>query len=85
MAHNTLTSVALLALASLPMQPLGRVAANPGVSARLANLPRITVWSWARRENLRSIDPATTAVAPLAFTLVQDGAVLRTESISGMR
>jgi hypothetical protein len=43
----------------------------------MAHLPRITVWTWARREDLRLIDPVTTTVAQLVFTLVQDGPMLR--------
>jgi hypothetical protein len=79
MAKSAFTSLVILTLASLPMQPLRSLPPNPGISLRLAKLPRHTVWTWERREDLRSIDPATTAIAPLAFTLVQDGPVLRTQ------
>ena len=30
---------------------------RPAVSPRLAHLPRITVWAWERREDLRELDP----------------------------
>lgn len=43
-----------------------RVVAN----ARMAALPRVTVWAWERREDLREVDPATTAVAYLDRTLL---------------
>lgn len=36
-------------------------------------LPRLTVWAWERREDLRSIDPRTTAVAYLDRTITLDG------------
>jgi len=45
---------------------------RPALSARLASLPRITVWAWERREDLRQLDPATTAVAYLDRTIVVD-------------
>jgi Protein of unknown function (DUF3142) len=35
-------------------------------------LPRLTVWAWERREDLRALDPATTAVAYLDRTVVLD-------------
>lgn len=46
--------------------------ATPGLSAissRMRQLPRITVWVWERREDLRAIDPRTTAVAYLDRTV----------------
>lgn len=79
MVKGVFISLALLALISLSIQPLGRTPSIPIAPTRMAHLPRITVWTWARREDMRSIDPATTAIAPLAFTLVQDGPILRVE------
>jgi hypothetical protein len=39
---------------------------------RMQNLPRLTVWAWERREDLRTLDPATTAVAWLDRTIILD-------------
>ncbi|WP_260703256.1 hypothetical protein [Edaphobacter flagellatus] len=51
-------------------------AATPGVSAvatsRMRQLPRLTVWAWERREDLRAIDPRSTAIAYLTKTVVLD-------------
>lgn len=47
--------------------------------SRMRHLPRVTVWAWERREDLREIDPATTAVAWLDRTIVLDGAGLTVE------
>jgi hypothetical protein len=38
----------------------------------MQNLPRLTVWAWERREDLRTLDPATTAVAWLDRTIILD-------------
>jgi hypothetical protein len=40
--------------------------------ARLAALPRVTLWAWERREDLRSLDPRRYAVAYLDQTLAID-------------
>jgi hypothetical protein len=46
---------------------------RPGVmSLRMSGLPRLTVWAWERREDLRGIDTATTAVAYLDRTVTVD-------------
>ena len=37
---------------------------------RMQKLPQVTLWVWERREDLRSIDPGTTAIATLDRTLV---------------
>src|SRR5579871_4608360 len=50
-----------------------RCDATPSKSAgagRMSALPRITVWTWERREDLRAIDAATTAVAYLDRTVL---------------
>ncbi|QNI37033.1 hypothetical protein [Edaphobacter albus] len=39
---------------------------------RMRALPRLTVWAWERREDLRSLDPHTTAVAYLDRTITLD-------------
>lgn len=47
------------------------------LSARMAWLPRLTVWAWERREDLRALDPRTTAVAYLDRTIEVDGSGVR--------
>jgi hypothetical protein len=39
---------------------------------RMQALPPLTLWVWERPENLRSIDPRTTAIATLDRTLILD-------------
>ena len=50
---------------------LGNAAAPFG--GRMVGLPRLTVWAWERREDLRGVDATTTAVAYLDRTLILDG------------
>jgi hypothetical protein len=50
----------------------GDLRSRPVVNPRVAHLPRVTVWAWERREDLRTLDPETTAVAYLDRTLVID-------------
>jgi hypothetical protein len=38
----------------------------------MQKFPRLTVWAWERREDLRSLDPAITAVAWLDRTIILD-------------
>lgn len=45
---------------------------RPTLSPRMVRLPRVTAWAWERREDLRQLDPATTAVAYLDRTIVVD-------------
>jgi hypothetical protein len=61
-------SVGLMSASGRETEPAGG-----GVSLRLARLPRLTVWAWERREDLRTVDARTTAVAYLARTVVVDG------------
>jgi hypothetical protein len=42
-------------------------------ASRMDKLPRVTVWAWERREDLRAVDPAETAVAWLDRTVLLDG------------
>lgn len=63
-----LASVALWAMRSDARAASGSTPPN-----RMRALPRVTVWAWERREDLRAIDPATTAVAYLDRTVVLDG------------
>jgi hypothetical protein len=60
--------IAVAAL-SLALFALGGTAHR---ASRMDRLPRVTVWAWERREDLRAIDPATTAVAWLDRTVVVD-------------
>lgn len=46
------------------------------LSARMKLLPRKTLWAWERPEDLRSIDPETTAIAPLEQTILLTPEVL---------
>jgi hypothetical protein len=71
--------VAIAALSAGLISATGRgtSAAGHGVSARMARLPRLTVWAWERREDLRAVDPRTTAVAYLERTVVVDGGGVR--------
>jgi hypothetical protein len=50
----------------------GRRVMRPG-NGRMAGLPRLTVWAWERREDLRGLDVRTTAVAYLDRTVEVDG------------
>ncbi len=63
--------VAVAAL-SLALLALGGTAHRTRAASRMDRLPRVTVWAWERREDLRAIDPATTAVAWLDRTVVLD-------------
>jgi hypothetical protein len=71
--------VAIVALSAGLMSASGRGTGPPrgGVSARMAKLPRLTVWVWERREDLRAVDARTTAVAYLERTVVVDGGGVR--------
>ena len=62
-------AMGLMSLALLGLGPAHR--ARP--ASRMDRLPRLTVWAWERREDLRAVDPATTAVAWLDRTVVLDG------------
>lgn len=71
--------VAIAALSAGLMSASGRGTGPPssGVSARMARLPRVTVWVWERREDLRAVDARTTAVAYLERTVVVNGGGVR--------
>jgi hypothetical protein len=74
-AMRSFTSRALCAgaiLVALVMLRGDRCAPFSPRNPRISHLPRLTVWAWERREDLRAIDPATTAVAYLDRTLVLD-------------
>src|SRR5438105_8186607 len=59
---------------SASLVQFGGTPADPphALSARMARLPRLTVWAWERREDLRELDPQTTALAYLDRTVVLD-------------
>lgn len=61
-----------VAAVSLALLALGGTAHRTRPASRMDRLPRVTVWAWERREDLRAIDPATTAVAWLDRTVVVD-------------
>jgi hypothetical protein len=52
-------------------------AAGGRLPGRMAKLPRLTVWAWERREDLREVDARTTAVAYLDRTVLVNGGVVR--------
>lgn len=67
-----------VAVAALSAGLMAAGGSSPGVvggriSSRMAKLPRVTVWAWERREDLRAVDARTTAVAYLARTVQVDG------------
>jgi hypothetical protein len=45
----------------------------------MQHLPRLTIWAWERREDLRLLDPSTTAVAYLDRTIELDARGLTVE------
>ena len=49
------------------------------LSGRMAKLPRLTVWAWERREDLRRLDASTAAVAYLDRTVAVDATGLHIE------
>ena len=65
---------ASLALLSVTLAGLRSDASpsRPQPNPRMQHLPRLTVWAWERREDLRAIDPVTTAVAYLDRTIILD-------------
>jgi hypothetical protein len=66
------TSLALVALAlSLAIRSDAPLLSAPlsCLSARMSALPRVTLWAWERREDLRSLDARKYAVAYLDQTL----------------
>jgi len=67
LAHKYLVFLPL-ALFCLAIHP-GALNLKPQ-PGRMSGLPARTLWIWERRENLRSVDPKTTAVATLDGTLV---------------
>jgi len=72
---GTRVAAVLTSLALLTLGPAHRTRPE----SRMDRLPRLTVWAWERREDLRAIDPATTAVAWLDRTVVLDGRGLMVE------
>jgi len=63
-----LFSLAPVAILLLSLRPAAlNLTPTPG---RMQTLPPVTLWVWERPEDLRSIDPLTTAIATLDRTLV---------------
>ena len=58
----------LLAVGCLSLRP--DAGARRGLSERMNQLPRRTLWVWERPEDLSQIDPATTAIAWLDQTIL---------------
>lgn len=63
-------SLVLLALFLLAVCCGIRSDAAPCIPRRMLHLPRLTVWAWERREDLRSLPPHKFAVAYLDQTIV---------------
>ena len=68
MATSTLPRIAL-AIAALFGCLAVRSDTQPHIPSRMAALPRLTLWAWERREDLRSLDPRKFAIAYLDRTL----------------
>src|SRR5258708_15249924 len=67
-------SVALLTAGLWALRSDARLEGGAGRRmGRMNALPRVTVWAWERREDLGAVDAATTAVAYLDQTLLDDG------------
>jgi Protein of unknown function (DUF3142) len=66
------SALALLSIALLILRSDASPTTVPSLAPRMQRLPRITVWAWERREDLRALDPSTTAVAYLDRTLTLD-------------
>jgi len=62
--------LALLAAVCMTLQPDAVPAAQAGLSLRMRHLPPRTLWAWERPEDLRAIDPVTTAIAWLDQTIL---------------
>ncbi len=57
----------------------GTVHVGNALIGRMAKLPRLTLWVWERREDMRGLDAQTTAVAYLDRTVAVDAAGLHIE------
>ena len=76
-----------IAVAALSAGLMGTVGASGtginhvsiALSGRMAKLPRLTVWAWERREDLRRLDASTAAVAYLDRTVAVDATGLHIE------
>ena len=68
MATSAISRIAL-AIAALCGCLVLRSDTQPHAPSRMAALPRLTLWAWERREDLRSLDSHTFAIAYLDRTL----------------
>jgi len=69
-ALRRFATLALLALVCLTLRP-NELRYHPAfVSKRMLSLPKRVFWAWDRSEDLRSIDPQTTAIAFLDQTIL---------------
>jgi hypothetical protein len=66
---NKLWNYTCLASIALFVSLAIRSDALPQVQGRMAALPRVTLWAWERREDLRSINPQRYAIAYLDRTV----------------
>lgn len=74
-SHRGVAVLAALALLCAAVRP--DAAPAVGLSTRMRLLPARTLWVWERPEDLRGIDPATTALAWLDQTLILGPQVIR--------
>ena len=71
--YSGLSRIAHLAILAFLCMALRSDAALPAftrVSSRMLTLPKRTLWAWERPEDLRAIDPVTTAIAVLDQTIL---------------
>jgi hypothetical protein len=67
---TTIAVVVMMGALCLGIRSDTVTAASPGLSAQMKLLPGRTLWAWERPEDLRAIDPRTTAIAYLDRTIL---------------
>ena len=67
---NKLAAVTALGVLCLTLQPDVASLGVVGTSTRMMRLPHRTLWAWERTEDLRAINPKTTAIAWLDQTIL---------------
>jgi hypothetical protein len=67
---TTLAELAVLSVFCMILRPDALPFVSSSLSPRMRNLPQKTLWAWERPEDLRAINPETTAIAWLDQTLL---------------
>jgi len=67
---NHIVAWTALGILCLIIRPDAVPLASSGPSARMRKLPSRTFWAWERAEDLRAVDPQTTAIAYLDQTIL---------------